>query len=127
MVSTKNTTRVKGYEKKEVNMVVLPLKTNLAGEFKTGESVRGIDISRLRSEKMETYLKNLIKKTRLYEAGEESYLRQDIETLEEEDSQAKKFSMFSQKKIKLHFPTLGIYYSLDLQNLTDHYLSVRGS
>ena len=48
-------------------------------------------------------MQNLIDKTKLYEAGEESQRKQDIETLEEDDSNAKNFSMFSQKKIKLHF------------------------
>ena len=33
MVSTKKTTKIKGYEKKEVNMVVLPSKPNLSGEY----------------------------------------------------------------------------------------------
>lgn len=117
LVRTSVSIKLRGYETKEINLVVLP-------ETIARTSInRNNDISKSNVLEMGNEIQLLLQKVHHKDHSEQVRTSEMIYSEIPEN----KFRMFTQKKIKLRFGRTGLTSIIDLQNFNDHCLAVSNS
>lgn len=144
LLSTKkSSSKLKGYETKELNLLVLPTSTTTPSTNPNKEGKGGLetpleiqDISSCPAQKFCERQDKLIQSLKLSDAPSNEEDEEDTFLLEgagthpteiNRKTKKKGFGIFTQKKIKLQFGRIGLNYIIDLQKFSDHCLKVSNS